>query len=216
MTEVNARHSGKDRKPPPQRRAILRAAGLGTLAAGLTVAAPRIAEASAPSKVTGNSVMNAGDGMYASPNTVFQMSSFTINPHTTTCAVGTLAANLGDLADMLPMGTPLPPLPHSGVFAMTMSALDVASYEVDSAAGTIVARGRMRSVTKAGNVTLEDVAHEYHAIGIDGRDKKQDFFATSFSTPFWNTGNPMATKSKFVEGLVMFGGNLIMGEINVS
>jgi hypothetical protein len=97
-----------------------------------------------------------------------------------------------------------------------MASLNVASYQVDSMAGTIVARGRMRSVTQAGAVTLEDVEHEFHAIAIDGRGNTPSFFATSFKTPFWNTGNPMATKSKFVNGFVMFGGHLIMGEIKVS
>jgi hypothetical protein len=214
MTEDTVSYGDEDRKLL-QRRSILTTAGLGTVAAGLAVAVPGVASASTR-MVTADSRKNAGAGMYASPNTVMQMSSFTIDPHGVTCGVGTIAANLADVADMLPMTVPLPPLSHSGAFAMHMAAVNVTSYKVDSATGTIVARGRMRSVTQAGDITLEDVEHNYHAIGIDGRGDKPSFFATSFKTPFWNTGNPMATKSKFVDGFVMFGGHLIMGEISVS
>lgn len=217
MIEDTASHGGTDRKLL-QRRSILTTAGLGTVAAGLAVAVPGVAAAASGSsrKVTADSTTNAGAGMYASPSTVMQMSSFTINPHGVTCGVGTIAANLADVTDMLPAAVPLPPLSHSGAFAMHMASVNVVSYQVDSMAGTIVARGRMRSVTQAGNVTLEDVEHEYHAIAIDGRGNKPSFFATSFKTPFWNTSNPMGMKSKFVDGFVMFGGHLIMGEIKVS
>ena len=217
MTEDTGLQHVEAKKPLLKRRAVLATGGFGVLAAGAAVAIPSVAGAvKSQTMVTADSRTNAGAGMYASPNTVLQMSGFTINTHGVTCAVGTLAVHLSDIADMLPVGLPLPPLSHSGPFAMHMAGLSLASYTVDSAAGTIVARGRMRSVTKAGGVTLEDVEHDFHAIAIAGRGKKPDFFATSFSTPFWNTGNPMATKSKFVEGLVMFGGNLIMGEVSVA
>lgn len=214
MIEDTASHGGEGRKLM-QRRSLLTTAGLGTVAAGLAVAVPGAAAAASRRMVTADSMRNAGAGMYAAPDTVMQMSSFTINPHTVTCGVGTLAVHLSDIADMLPASIPLPPLSHSGPFAMHMSALDVTSYTVDSAAGTIVARGRMRSVTQAGDVTIEDVEHAYHAIGIDGRGDKPSFYATSFKTPFWNQSNPMATKSKFVDGFVMFGGHLIMGQVQV-
>src|ERR671922_3019636 len=92
--------------------------------------------------------MGTGVGMYTDASVAHQVSSFTINPQTVTCGVGTLAAG-GDA---------------SGPFAMLMYATRMDSYTVDSDAGEIRATGRMRSITKVGSAVVEDAEHDFLAV----------------------------------------------------
>jgi hypothetical protein len=151
-------------------------------------------------------VMGTGVGMYTDSSVANQVSSFTINPKTVSCGVGTLAAG-GDA---------------SGPFAMLMYATRMDSYTVDSGAGEIRAKGRMRSITKVGNAVVEDAEHDFLAVAAatvqhGGFDQAAhaggDRFDVHFSTPFWDRYNPMCTPSSIVAGACRFGGELLLGNI---
>ncbi|HYH48045.1 MAG TPA: hypothetical protein VEG38_00720 [Acidimicrobiia bacterium] len=149
-----------------------------------------------------------GVGMYTDSSVANQVSSFTINPKTVTCGVGTLAAG-GDA---------------SGPFAMLMYATRMDSYTVDSEAGEIRATGRMRSITKVGSAVVEDAEHDFLAVAASAVPHA-DFnravhaggarFDVHFSTPLWDHYNPMCTPSSIVAGGCRFGGELLLGNIFV-
>jgi len=141
----------------------------------------------------GNGVHDSGVGTYTDPSVAFQVSNFSINRQMVSCGVGTIA-----------------PGPHSsGPFAMLMYATKITSYSVDRQAGTITVEGRMRSITRMGTTTAEDVEHDFIAVAVDdpgGHDR----FDVHFVTPFWNPGNPMASRSSVHQGWVRFGGEVVM------
>ena len=161
-------------------------------------AGPKVSEA----------LMGTGVGMYTDSSVANQVSSFTINPKTVTCGVGTLAAG-GDA---------------SGPFAMLMYATRMDSYTVDSDAGEIRATGRMRSITKVGSAVVEDAEHDFLAVAAGsvahgGFDQAVHSggarFDVHFSTPFWDRYNPMCTPSSIKAGACRFGGELLLGNIFV-
>lgn len=135
-----------------------------------------------------------GVGTYTDPSVANQISNFTINREMVSCGVGTVTA----------AGT-------SGPFAMLMYATNINSYHVDRKDGVITAAGTMRSITQTGGATAENVLHEFLAVAVDGPDR----FDVHFTTPFWNTGNPMCTSSGRVTGGCRFGGRVLpdLGEI---
>jgi hypothetical protein len=188
----------------PGRRRVLRLLGVGlflTAAASATQwrgasAGPRESE----------TLMGTGVGMYTDPSVANQVSSFTINPKTVSCGVGTLATG-GD---------------SSGPFAMLMYATRMDSYTVDSDAGEIRATGRMRSITKVGNAVVEDTEHDFLAVASgplphggfdDAVHKGGARFDVHFSTPFWDRYNPMCTPSTIKAGACRFGGELLLGNV---
>ena len=151
-------------------------------------------------------LQGTGVGMYTDPSVANQVSSFSINPKTVTCGVGTLAAG-GDA---------------SGPFAMLMYATRMDSYTVDSEAGEIRAKGRMRSITKVGSAVVEDAEHDFLAVAATsvahgGFDQAMhaggDRFDVHFSTPFWDRYNPMCTPSSILAGACRFGGQLLLGNV---
>jgi hypothetical protein len=138
-------------------------------------------------------VHDSGVGTYTDASVANQVSNFTVNPQMVSCGVGTIA-----------------PGPHSaGPFAMLMYATKISSYVVDREARRITVEGRMRSITRMGTMTVEDVEHEFLAVALD-RPEGHDRFDVHFVTPFWNPGNPMATHSTLHDGWVRFGGEVIM------
>lgn len=169
--------------------------GLGLLLGGAgllaTVAGP------AGAQRANGGISNQGVGIYSDASTAMQMSTFTINPRMVSCGVGTVGG----------MG-------FTGPFGMLMYSTSVDSYRVDSATKTITATGRMRSITKtAGGIlpgTTEDVMHDFTAIAVD---KSTDRYDLHFRTPFWNSSNPMCTRSDVISGGCRFGGDLLMGEV---
>jgi len=151
-------------------------------------------------------LMGTGVGMYTDSSVANQVSSFTINPKTVSCGVGTLAAG-GEA---------------SGPFAMLMYATRMDSYTVDSEAGEIRAQGRMRSITKMGSAVVEDAEHDFLAVAATsvahgGFDQAMhsggERFDVHFSTPFWDRYNPMCTPSSVLAGACRFGGELLLGNV---
>jgi hypothetical protein len=151
-------------------------------------------------------LMGTGVGMYTDASVAHQVSSFTINPQTVSCGVGTLAAG-GEA---------------SGPFAMLMYATRMDSYTVDKESGEIRATGRMRSITKVGGAVVEDAEHDFLAVAAatvahGGFEQAVhaggDRFDVHFRTPFWDQYNPMCTPSTLVEGDCRFGGELLMGHV---
>ena len=151
-------------------------------------------------------VMGTGVGMYTDSSVANQVSSFTINPKTVSCGVGTLATG-GDA---------------SGPFAMLMYATRMDSYTVDTDAGEIRATGKMRSITKVGSAVVEDAEHDFLAVAASavphgGFDQAMHAggarFDVHFSTPFWDRYNPMCTPSSIKAGACRFGGQLLLGGI---
>jgi hypothetical protein len=151
-------------------------------------------------------VMGTGVGMYTDPSVANQVSSFTINPKTVSCGVGTLSPG-GEV---------------SGPFAMLMYATRMDTYTVDTDAGEIRATGRMRSITKMGSAVVEDTEHDFLAVA-SGAVPHGGFeqamhaggarFDVHFSTPFWDRYNPMCTPSTIKAGACRFGGELLLGNI---
>jgi hypothetical protein len=174
------------------RREALLTATLG--AAGIALAPAAVAAAGAGSA---DGVLDQGVGMYTDPSVANQISSFSINRAMVSCGVGTLAGP-----------------GFSGPFAMLMYATRINAYELDRAGRTIRCTGRMRSITKVGGTTREDVQHDFVAIAA-AADGPSGRFDVHMVTPFWNTSNPMSTHSTVVDGWVRFGGALLMGEIAV-
>ena len=153
-------------------------------------------------------LQGTGVGMYTDSSVANQVSSFTINPKTVSCGVGTLAAG-GEA---------------SGPFAMLMYATRMDSYTVDQEAGEIRATGRMRSITKVGSAVVEDAEHDFLAVAAasvphGGFDQAVHAGGARFdvhvSTPFWDRYNPMCTPSSMAAGACRFGGELLLGNIFV-
>jgi hypothetical protein len=147
-----------------------------------------------------------GVGMYTDSSVANQVSSFTINPKTVSCGVGTLAAG-GEA---------------SGPFAMLMYATRMDTYTVDKEAREIRATGRMRSITKVGSAVVEDAEHDFLALAaapVPHADFNQAVhkggarFDVHFSTPFWDRYNPMCTPSSIAAGACRFGGELLLGNV---
>lgn len=176
------------------RRRLLRTIGMGSL---MAVSAPALVEldASRAGLITGP---NAGDymrdmgaGMYWDESTASQLSTWSFQPTLIQCAVGTLG--LEGL---------------SGPFAMLMYSVSVDNYDVNRTTGTLVASGRMRSITLTGMLLEENVEHDYVAVATDHRGLRSDRFDVHFVTPFWNPDNVMATPSQRHPGWVRFGGDV--------
>ena len=181
----------------------LRIPALALLVAGATTA---VGPVGASPREEAESMAGTGVGMYTDGSVANQVSSFTINPKMVSCGVGTLAAG-GDA---------------SGPFAMLMYSTRIDSYVVDQEAGEIRATGRMRSITKAANAVVEDTEHDFLAIaastvghgGFGGAmHAGGDRFDVHFSTPFWDSYNPMCTPSAVAAGKCRFGGQLLMGHV---
>ena len=171
--------------------ALFAAGSLGAAALPHLVAtAPAGAEESA-APLQSNGLENEGAGMYTDPSVAFQLSGFTINRRMVSCAVGTLAVSV------------LPGQP--GPFSMLMYSTKITGYEVHD--NQLIATGTMRSITRMGNQTNEDVEHPFKAVATDNKGSKPDTFMVHFTTPFWDpTHNPMSTKSTLVPGWAQFGG----------
>lgn len=170
------------------RRRFLKTMGVGTAGATLLAGGVLPAEA-APAK---GGVKDEGVGTYTDPSVASQVSNFTINREMISCGVGTMAGP-----------------GFSGPFAMLMYSTRIGSYAVNRRAGTIRARGRMRSITKVAGSTVEDVEHDFIAVAVDGRREGPDRFDVHFETPFWNLDNPMATASEERSGWCRFGGEIV-------
>lgn len=212
------------------RRSFVRAAAMGGAAATALAAgglsAPALAAASNDTlDSAGTSVpklKDAGAGMHVGIGSVQMIACATISRELTTCAVGQMGMDfdqLSVLAGFLEpfLGGLLGP-GFSGPFAMEMFSLNVTSYDVHHAAGTIRAKGVVRSITKVAGILIEDATSPYLAVATDGsRTGQRDSYFLNFTTPFWRTpGNPLATPSKFHKGWSMFGGKLIVGDISVT
>jgi len=188
----------------PGRRRIARFGSMVVLVSGL--AALGSGSGAGAGQRDPEALMGTGVGMYTDSSVANQVSSFTINPKTVSCGVGTLAAG-GDA---------------SGPFAMLMYATRMDSYTVDQDAGEIRATGRMRSITKVGSAVVEDTEHDFLAVASGpvphgGFDQAVHAggsrFDVHFSTPFWDRYNPMCTPSTIKAGACRFGGELLMGNI---
>lgn len=229
MTENPAARSGE----AVGRRLFIRGAGTGALGLGLAAAAPGLmrgasaetlhprSAAAATKAASGDDIVDSGAGMYTGMSVAEQMSSATINRSQVSCGVGTVGLDATDVEKLIPvLGSLGPNLPitggSTGPFVMLMYSTSVASYQLDRAAGTITAKGRMRSITRIADQTIEDAKHDYIAMAKDGRGSKKPHFSIHFKTPFWSPANPIATPSDVEDGLVMFGGNFLVGVVNVS
>lgn len=178
--------------------------------AGPTSAAEAVDKASSAGR---DALHNAGAGMHVGPDTAMGVSTFTINPYSVTCGVGSIGNSPGAVpgTDALPAG-----LSTTGPFAMMMYATKIDVYDVDQKKRQIIARGTMRSITTAGSVTIEDVLHPFVSIGQDNRKTTPDLFHLHFVTPFWAPdANPMATRSTLRKTWAMFGSAILLGEVNV-
>ena len=140
-------------------------------------------------------LVNEGAGTYTDASVAGLPSFFTINPLMVSCGVGTVQGG-----------------PTGGPFAMFMFSTDIRSYRPDPRTGRITARGRMRSITRFGATTAEDVEHDFLAIAVDRNGAGSDRFDTHFTTPFWNPSNPFCTPSPVVPGWCRFGGDLMVDE----
>ena len=159
-----------------------------------TTPAPPAGAETAETPLQAEGLVDEGAGIYTDPSVAFQLSGFTINRRMVSCAVGTLAG-------------PTPGQP--GPFSMLMYSTKITGYEVDRGiAPRIVATGTMRSITRMGNQTNEDVEHSFVAIATDNGGTAPDSFVVHLVTPFWNHDNPMATKSSLEAGWVQFGGDI--------
>lgn len=226
--------AGQDENGPASvidRRSFVRTAAVGgTAAAALAVgglSSPAFAAASnaATPHSTGHTVpklKNAGAGMHVGIGSVQMIACATISRELTTCAVGQMGMDFDQLSVL---GTFLEPFlggllgpGFSGPFAMEMYSLNVSSYDINHRAGTIRAKGVVRSITKVAGVLIEDATSHYLAVATDGsRTGQRDSYFLNFTTPFWKVHrNPLATPSTFHKGWSMFGGHLIVGEINVT
>lgn len=173
-----------------ERRQLLRAAGVGSLAA---VAAPVLTGGAAAASANGLS--DAGAGIYTDMSVASQLSTYSIQQGMVTCGVGTVGTVLGGGL--------------TGPFSMVMYSVGGLRYNVDRASRMIKATGRMVSITMVAGLVHENVEHDFIAIATDHRGVKHDRFDVHFVTPFWSPSNPMATVSDQVVGWVRFGGNTI-------
>jgi hypothetical protein len=158
------------------------------------------------------SLKNTGSGMHVGPDTAMGISTFTINPSSVSCGVGSMGNSPGAVPGTaaLPTGART-----SGPFAMMMYATKVSSYTVDKHLHSITARGTMRSITAMGGQVVEDVLHPFISVAYDRMGERPDEFYLHFTTPFWNSGNPMATKSTINDTWAQFGSPILFGEVNV-
>lgn len=231
-TRAPADSSGDTSQNGMARRTFVRRAGVGALGLGAATALPgfiRSATAStasptrgstATSPAGGDDIVDSGAGMYTGMSTAQMMSSATINRSEVSCGVGTLGLDATTIESLIPviggLASKLPVTGGStGPFAMLMYAITVSSYDIDRPNGVITAKGRMRSITRLADQVLEDTKHPYLAVAKDGRDVAKPYFAIHFKTPFWSPSNPLATPSDTVNGWVMFGGNFLVGTVNV-
>lgn len=228
------------------RRLFIRGAGAGVLGLGLVAAAPAVASAadksgqpvgglqpvsllgggSQPadgSQPAGSSLpVDAGVGMYTDQTVAFQMSTATINPQQVSCGVGTVGLDLSTFTKLLPVINSLPgnvPVVggSTGPFAMLMYSYDVTSYQINRATGLITANGTLRSITDLAGTTLEDTNSPYVAFGQAARNGNRSSFSIHFKTPFWTApNNPLASPSSAVPGWSMFGGEFLVGTVNVT
>jgi len=152
----------------------------------------------APTPAKSGALHNQGCGMYTDPSVAQQASTFAINPSNVTCGVGTFANGQ-----------------NSGPFAMLMYSLHIKSYDVEPKVSTIRATGLMRSITRMGGQTIEDVVVEFVAMAVGSIGSGPGRFDTHFVSPFWNPSNPLATRSSLVDGWVRFGGDVLLGEVAV-
>jgi hypothetical protein len=184
-----------------ERRQVLRTAALGSLVAAAVPATVALAGTAANAGLAGRgggrTATGTGAGMYVDMSTLNQMSTFTIQPTLVSCGVGTFGIGL--------TGT-------SGPFSMLMYSVSIPTYNVDRAAGTIYAAGRMRSITMlAAGLMTESVEHDFIAIAVDNHGVSPDRFDVHFTTPMWGPGglgNLMATPSTVRPGWQRFGGNV--------
>src|SRR5262245_53720636 len=100
------------------------------------------------STVSAGEHKSGGAGMYTDPSVAGQISTFTLNRGLVSCGV----------ADTSPDGP-------MGVFYMLMLSTDIDNYRVDHQQGTITATGTMRSITNMAGNTVEDVLHDFIAVG---------------------------------------------------
>jgi hypothetical protein len=207
------------------RRTFIRTSAVGAAAvAAATVAVTSMAGGGvAPAAVSTSAaaaptLTDAGAGMHAEMGTMQMLSAATISSKLVTCQVGQVGLN-SDMVQMLQpvLGKVFGP-GFTGPFAMLMFSEDVSSYKIDRTNKTITAQGTMRSITKIGGLTIDDAMTPYLAVASDNKAKGAvDTFFLSYKTPFWNTAtNPLATPSQFVSGFSQFGGELIMGQVNVA
>lgn len=223
---------GDAQATPIGRRGFVRRAGAGVLGIGIGSTLPGLTGSGsgtgshesltdARSSIGSGDIVDSGAGMYTGNSTAQQMSTATINPREVTCGVGTLGLDATDAEKLVPvlggLATKLPVTGGStGPFVMLMYATHVASYKLNRPDGIITATGRMRSITRVADQVIEDAMHDFLAIAKDGRDTSKPHFAIHFKTPFWSPSNPIATPSDAKDGLVMFGGNFLVGTVNVS
>lgn len=178
--------------------AVPQVASMTTAGAGDMGAAPLLSEGP----------VDEGVGLYSDASVAFQISSFTINRRMVSCGVGVWAG---------------PAQGSSGPFSMLMYATKIDSYEVDRGTPSMIkVTGVMRSITRMGAQTMEDVQHPFVAVATDNHFAGPDRFEVHFVTPFWNPANAMATKSEMHTGWVKFGGAVMLdgtgspnGDVNV-
>lgn len=183
-----------------ERRQVMKTAALGA-AAAVAVPATLVATAQAAS-ASEPTFGDLGAGMYSDMSTAFHPSPFNLNPVLVTCAVGTTGAVPGVI----------------GSFAMEMFSVGTLTYTVNRSARTITAQGRMRSITMLlTGVVLEDVEHDFAAIGIDNRGISADRFEMHYTTPLWNGGllTAISTPSTFRSDWKMFGGSVLSGTLGL-
>jgi hypothetical protein len=183
-----------------ERRDVLRSVALGaaTAAAVPSVLATTGQAAAASEPDFGD----LGAGLYSDMSTAFHPSPFNLNPVLTTCAVGSTGAIPGVI----------------GSFAMEMFSVGPLSYVVNRSSRTITAQGRMRSITMLlTGLILEDIEHDFAAIGIDHRGVIADRFEMHYTTPLWNGGllTAISTASTFRSDWKMFGGSVLSGTLGL-
>lgn len=197
--------------------------GAGGPVSGLLADGAMTGGATSDGATSGSSLpVDAGVGMYTDQTVAFQMSTATINPQQVSCGVGTFGLDLSTFTKLLPVIGSLPgnvPVVDgsTGPFAMLMYSFNVTSYVINRATGLITARGTLRSITDLAGTTLEDVNSPYLAFGQAARNGNRPSFSIHFKTPFWTApNNPLATPSSAVPGWSMFGGEFLVGTVNVT
>jgi hypothetical protein len=165
-----------------------------------------------------DTLVDAGAGMHAEMGTMQMFSAATIAPNLVTCMVGQMGMNSDMVAALAPVLSSVFGPGFSGPFAMAMFSENMASYQIDRNAKTIMAKGTMRSITKVAGMSIDDAMTPFLAVATDNSAKgTPDTFFLSYKTPFWNpASNPLATPSQFVNGYSQFGGELIMGLVRVA
>lgn len=216
--------SGLDRRSFVRTATVGGAAAAALAAGGMSLPAFGATRNRAPDVTSHNvpTLKDAGAGMYTGMDVMQMISGASIDRNLVTCQVGIVALDFNELLVLSEvvsnlLGIVLGP-GDTGPFAMSMYSLSVSSYNVNHAAGTIRAKGIVRSITKIGGVTIENATAPYLSVATDGsRHGQRDSFSINFTTPFWKVpANPLATPSTFHKGWAMFGGDLIIGQISVT